>query len=59
MHRGFWWETLEERVHLKKTRCKCEDNIITDIVYIKLEGLDCIYLGLNVKNWWVLVNTEM
>ena len=28
------------------------------VIYIKLEGLDCICLALNVKNWRVLVNTD-
>jgi len=59
MHTEFWLETLKERVHLKKTRCKCEEIITTDRIYIKLEGLECIYLVLNAKNCRVIVNAEM
>ena len=59
MHTGFWLETLKGRVHLKKTKCKCEANITTDRMYINLEGLECIYLVLNAKNCRVIVNREM
>jgi hypothetical protein len=52
-------ENPERKSSPGKVRCKCEDNITTDIIYIKLEGLECIYLVLNAKNCRVIVNTEM
>jgi hypothetical protein len=41
MHSGFWWETLKERVHLKKPDVNVRVTLKLT-VYVKLEGLDCI-----------------
>ena len=49
----------EEKRPLGRPRCRCEDNTITDIKAIGLDGAYWNNLVEDRNKWWAVVNTVM
>jgi hypothetical protein len=59
MHAKFWLESLKERDHLGRARCRWEDNIKMDLWKIGFGGVVWIHLGQGSDWWQAFVNTVM
>jgi hypothetical protein len=45
VYTGFWWGNLRERNHLRRPRCRWEDNIKMDLQKMGCGGMDWIELA--------------
>jgi hypothetical protein len=56
---GFRWENLREKVHLVRSRGRCENNIKMDLEEVGCGDMDWIELAQDRDRWRALVNAVM